>query len=150
MKIYGVINHGEFSATEEQARLEAHDLKQYKDGTLAVRMTQRYSQPRTQHQLGAHFGLALTFIIETFNDRGYDTSIIYKLELPTGIGVTKDLLKDFFYSACPIFDGNGDKITLGKASIEQTAKHFDDIRNYAASQWQIVIPEPNKDWKNDK
>jgi len=147
IKIYGVIQNGEFCAMPEQQRLEAHYLKEYKDGTLAERITRKFGQPKTKHQLGAHFGLALAIIIAEFDDRGYDTSFLYRIDKPTGIRIDKDLLKDYFYSVCPIFEA-GQRITLSKATSEQASKHFNDVRNWASSQWQIVIPEPDKERKH--
>ncbi|MFA5381938.1 MAG: hypothetical protein WC356_02145 [Candidatus Micrarchaeia archaeon] len=150
IKIYGVIANGEFQATPEQQRIETHYLQSFKDGTLVERIVKKYSQPKTQQQLGAYFGLALTMIVAEFNDRGYDTSYLLRIDTPTGIGITKYLLKDYLYSVCPIYNDNGERITLAKASIEQTAKHFDDVRSFCASQWGIVIPDPDKNFRNNK
>ena len=120
-------------------------LDSEKDGCLQWE-GKRARKPKSQEQLGAIFGLAIAMIIAEFNDLGMDTSYLLKTDKPTGIGVTADLLKEYFYAVCPIFDDDGKRVTLSKMSTKQAAEFFDAIRNYASSQWGIVIPDPDRNW----
>ena len=104
---------------------------------------------RSSEQLGAIFGLMLARAKCILEERGEDTSLIYNLAKPTGVAISVDNLKDYFYAATPLYDANGIRITLSKANTKEAAKFFDDVRNYMAGQWNIVIPDPNKNWKQD-
>ena len=85
--------------------------------------------------------------VTELDDRGYDTSFILNTPKPTGIGIDKNLLCDYFYNVCPIFNEDGKRITLSKMNIEQAMKFFGDVRNFLASQWSIVVPEPDPNWR---
>lgn len=129
-----------------------HDLEEFWVDARAGRYQceiKRLGKPKSQDQLGAIFGLAIAQIIAEFNDLGMDTSYLIKTDKPTGIGVTTDLLKEYLYAVCPIYGDSGGRITLSKANTSQAAKFFDDIRNYASSQWGIVIPDPNPKWREE-
>lgn len=104
---------------------------------------------KTNKQLGAIWGLIMAQAVIILDDRAFDTSFIYNLSKPTGIAIEKDDLCMFFYQACPIFNKAGVKITLSKAETDEAAKFFTDVRNFLASQWAIIIPDPNPNWKNE-
>lgn len=119
------------------------------DGTSVVKSITVPRGSKTENQLGAIFGLMLTQAEIILDDRGYDTSFLYNLPDPTGNAITKDALKIFFYNVCPIFNEDGVRITLSKANTKEAAKFFDDVRNYLATQWQIVVPEPDPNYKTN-
>jgi len=121
-----------------------------KDGTT-VKTSITVPRPgKSDLQLGAIWGLMLSQAVNELSDRGYDTSFIYNLPNPTGIEITKDDLCQYFYNACPIYNGVGHRITLSKSSTTEAAKFFEDVRNFLASQWSIVVENPDPDWKNKK
>jgi hypothetical protein len=104
----------------------------------------RSKKDKTQNQLASIFGLAIKMIIQEFNNEGIDTSYLIKSEKPTGIEVSIELLKEYLYCVCPTFNENGKRITLSKMNTKQASVFFDSIRNYAASNWNIYIPEPER------
>ena len=120
-----------------------------KDGAIVKSSLIVPREDKSNAQLGAIWGLMLSQAVNILEERGYDTSFIYNLRQPTGIGITKDDLCKFFYTACPIRNEDGKVITLSKANTVQAAKFFDDVRNWMAGQWAIVIADPNPDWAND-
>ena len=108
-------------------------------------------RPRKSHQqVKAIFGLALKLVVAEFNDRGWDTSMLFKCPNPTGIGITADLLKMYLYSVCPIFNDHGDAITLSDedCTTDRAAKFLTDIQAWSASQWTIYIPDPDPNWRS--
>lgn len=110
-------------------------------------------RPRKSHQqVKVLFGYALKIIKTEFDDRGLDTSFLFKDVEPTGIGVTIDLLKIYFYSRCPIFSDTGTAITLSHedCTSEKASKFLTDIMAWAASQWLIYIPDPDPNWKDNR
>ena len=146
MRIFGTIIGGKFCCMPEQARIEEHYLKAYKDGTLAYRETGKFTQNKTHQQVKAYWGLAMTTIEQAFADNGWDTSYLLRLDHETGIACDKDLIYEYLCNVCPVYE-QGKRITLSKMSIEQAIKFFDDCRAFASSQWGIYVPEPDPRYK---
>jgi len=108
-------------------------------------------KPKSKNQLGAHFGLMIASAIEQANDMGMDTSSflreMVKDDLPTGVGLTANFLKEIFYFLCPMYDEDGKRVTLSRANTVQASKHLKDCCNLLASRG-IYIPEPDPEWRN--
>ena len=119
-----------------------------KDGSEVEESLSVKRPSKTQSQLGAIWGLLMSQAVSELEDRGYDTSFIYNLPKPTGNAITKEDLCKYFYAACPIYSA-GKIVTLSKANTIQASKFFEDVRNWMASQWSIVIPDPNPNFKKD-
>lgn len=106
-------------------------------------------KPKSQKQLGAIFGLLIKDAIAQANDMGLDTSSflneMVREDLPTGLGLTSDLLKELLYCLCPIMRDDR-RITLSKASTIEAAKFFEDARNVLAAHG-IFINEPDPNWR---
>jgi len=117
-----------------------------RDGRYEVE-AKRSRKDKSQDQLGAIFGLALNTIKAEFDDRGWDTSYLLKIDLPTGNEITIDFLKEYFYATCGVYNEKG-LVRLSKSNTKQAAQFFENIRNFASSQWGIYIPEPNPNWRN--
>mgnify|MGYP003133112225 CR=1 FL=1 len=83
------------------------------------------------------------------NDMGLDTSSflneMVREDLPTGLGLTSDLLKELLYCLCPIMRDDR-RITLSKASTIEAAKFFEDARNVLAAHG-IFLNEPDPNWR---
>jgi hypothetical protein len=109
----------------------------------------RFIKDKTGQQLKAHFGLMIANAIEQANDMGLDTSSflkeMVKSDLPSGIGLTVDFLKEIFYALCPMYRA-GKRITLSKATTIEASKHFEDCCKLLAAHG-IYVPEPDKNWK---
>ena len=146
MKFIGTKQDGQLVHAPSIAEEKRKYWERVPEGAIVESSLTVKRRDKTTNQLGAIWGLMLSQAVSELDDRGYDTSFIYNLFNPTGIGITKDDLCHFFYQACPIYN-DGERITLSKSNTEQAAKFFNDARNYMASQWGINIPEPNQDWK---
>ena len=146
MKFSGLIQKGKLALSKEQKTLRQQFLNTL-EGKPFVEEIKRYRQKKSNKQLGAWFGLFAKRVLAEFEDRGYDTSYIFKLDKPTGIPISTNVLKDYMYSVCPSYDDNSKRITIRDMDTLQMAKYFDECRNFAASQWSIYVPEPQKDWK---
>lgn len=136
--------------TQSQKLLREHYLTSIKEDTRIIETIVRDTKPKTYAQVKTIFGLAIAQIIAAFDDRGWDSSMLLNMPQPTGVAVSQGLLKEFLYAVCPIYDDNDKLITLSKSDTRQASFFFDDIRNYAASQWNIYIAEPNPNWKEEK
>ena len=102
---------------------------------------------RSSEQLGAIFGLMLARAKCILEERGEDSSLIYNLAKPTGVAISVDNLKEYFYAACPMHNEEGIRVRLSKANTKEAAKFFDDVVSYLASQFSIYIPEPDPNWR---
>lgn len=138
---------GKFVAPAPIAEQARKYWDRIKEGSVVIKSLSVPHKDKSNKQLGAIWGLLLTTAVIELEDMGYDTSFIYNLPNPTGIAITKDDLCMYFYAACPIYNENGKQISLSKANIAEAAKFFDDVRNLMASQWGIIIPEPDPNWK---
>ena len=123
-------------------------LESLENGTAVKETITKQTRPKSQQQLGAHFGLALQRIIEAFNDMGWDSSMILNLPKPTGTGTTKGMLQEFFYALFPVFDEGGKRKTMRDFSTAEESKFYEQINSFASSQWGIYIPDPNLNWKD--
>lgn len=129
----------------------AQSRKQYlatlKAGTNVIDTVKVVRRRKTWKQCKTIFGQALKQIENQFEEWGYDTSYLYKwIDTPTGVAISKDNLIDLFYNLFPIYR-DGARITLSKMTTIEASTFYEKIRNYVASQWSIVIPEPDPNWK---
>ena len=150
MEFYGIIKDGKITLSNIQKELRQQYLTSLKDGTLIKETLTKTAKDKTYQQVKTIFGLVITTIINEFNDRGWDSSILLNTEKPTGIATSKGLLKEFFYSVCPIEDDEGNITTLSKATIEQAMKFINNTRDWVASQWGIYVPDPDPNWREIK
>ncbi len=150
MQFFGIIKQHKIMLTQSQKLLHAQFLGTLKNDCRIFMTITRDTKPKTWSQVKTIFGLAIAQIVADFESRGWDSSMLLNLEKPTGVPVSAGLLKEFLYAVCPIYDDNDKLITLSKADTRQAAFFFDDIRNFAASQWSLYIPEPNPNWKEEK
>lgn len=147
MEFHGTIRNGQIQLPDVQSELRDGFLSSLKDGQLVKLTIVKTDTSKTHQQIKAIFGLAMARICDEFDDRGWDSSVILGNKIPTGVAVSKGLLKEYLYIVCPICDDEGNRITLGRpCSIPQAAKFFEDIRAWSASQWQIDIPNPDPNW----
>jgi hypothetical protein len=119
------------------------------NGKQVVETITLWRPGKSHQQVKAIFGLAIGTIKREFDDRGWDTSILLRTDTPTGIAVSDMLIKEYLYAACPIFDDHGDAITLSHKDCDtsRAAKFLMDIQAFAATQWNIYIPDPDKSWR---
>lgn len=129
-----------------QRELLMRYLSTLKDGVLLSVRVGREKRPRSNKQLAIIFGLLLARVKQFFGDSGWDTSYIFRIDRPTGVDVSIEQLKDYFYALYPMVDDEGKRHTLSSASTEQAAKFFDDIRNHVAT-WGIQVPDPDPEWR---
>jgi hypothetical protein len=150
MNFIGTIQKGEFVPAGRQSELRKRFLSSMKDGTVVKEGLVKQTLPKTYQQCKTHFGLALAMIVEGFNDLGWDCSVLLNLPNPTGIGINKDMLQQYFYALFPIFDESGKQTTLSGMTTIQASNFFDQIRNWTASQWGFSIPDPDPNWRKEK
>ena len=146
---YSQIINGESEMDDKNCLILENFLDGQPDGCIE-HTARRAVKPKSQKQLGAHFGLMMAQAIAQANDNGMDTSSFLKElvtdDLPSGIGLTTNFLKEIFYCLCPMFDDKGKRITLSKSSTVQASKHLEDCTKILAAHG-IYIDSPDPNWK---
>lgn len=149
MKIYGTIINRDFVASPEQDRLEKHYFASLKNGTLITKEYKKFRQSKTWKQVKVIWGLAMTTIAQHFEDNGWDTSKLLRIDHETGNKCSPEQIYEYLCEVCPIYE-DGQRITLSKMSIEQAGEFYNACRNFAASNWFVEIPKADINWKNKK
>jgi len=149
-EFHGIIKNGRFELSLTQLQQRQSYLKNLTDDTRVIETLRKEGKSKSWEQVKTHFGFALMRIVEEMESRGWDSSIIYNLPKSTGVPVSKDMLHLFFYVMFPIYNDAGERITMSHNdwTSKNSCELFDNVRNFAASQWSIYIPEPDKNWKD--
>lgn len=148
LELHGQAEQGKLRLRREQYNLRREFLLK-NEGKPVVEILKKEVKKRSYEQLKAHFGLALQTIVDEFEERGWDSSFIYNMEKPTGVPVNKAMLQQYFYALYPTTNEKGEYITLSNDDFTtvKEMEFFDAIRNHAASQWSIHIPDPDPLYK---
>jgi len=151
LELHGQSKDGKFVMSKAQYALK-QDFLRKNEGKNVVEILKKEVKQRSYEQLKAHFGLALQNIVDTFDERGWDSSFIYNMEKPTGVPVNKAMLQQYFYALYPTINEKGEFITLSHEDFTtvKEMEFFDAIRNHASSQWSIYIPDPDQSWRQNE
>lgn len=119
-------------------------LRRLKNGTQVVEDLTRVGKPGSYQQLKTIFGLAIATILYVFDERGMDLQTFLRSEdVPAGLPVTKDIMKDYLYAVAGYVGDSGEAKTLSRMDTVERSRFFENIRRHAASAWSIQIPDPN-------
>lgn len=143
MESIALIKNGKLCYAPDQLKARRDYLKSL-EGQMVRETIAKYYQPKSNQQLKAWWGLFAKMVKAEFDYQGIDTSYLLKLDNPTGIPVSTELLKEYLYGVCPCYQ-DGKRVTMRDMDTKQMATFFEECRNFAASQWHIVVPEPRKD-----
>ncbi len=114
-------------------------LRTLKEGTVLV-VDMRIKRPEKSHQqVKAHFGLCVTMVRERMIELGYGV-----FNCPP----SKDMVHEILTKACMGVGDHGKSIRMSSPEMTtaRMAKVFENIRDFAATELQLVIPDPNPDW----
>lgn len=125
-------------------------MSKIKDGTAVVISVKRVSKGKSSAQLRYYFGLVVRTILEAFEDRGWDVSTFCPhLPLRPGAKVSVHMLQDMLYAAAgDVGENGGEKKTLSQMSSAEATEFIERVRDFAATVWDIVVPDPDIFWRN--
>lgn len=142
MDFHGSINEKkQIQFPNTQITLRQQWLNSLKPGTNVIETIKRVQRGKTWKQCKTVFGLAFMMIVNEFEVRGWDCSMLLNLPEPTGVSIDKDMLLMFFYALFPVYEDDR-RITLSKMNTVQAADFYNKIQDWSASQWSIIIPDP--------
>ena len=149
MEFHGYTSNGKLMLSTAQQIMRANFLESM--GTCnATETITRVSKPKTHQQVKMHFGLVISMIKYTFDERGIDLAcLIPGVKIPPGQPVPKDVIQRILYACCNDVGDEGERKTLSKMNTIEASRFFEACRNYAARMWHIQIPEPDINWKDN-
>ena len=142
MDFIGKIKDGIFILSSEQAG-QRKALLASKEGKIIKETIVEFRQNKSDKQLNAWWGVFASTVKEEFDDRGWDSSYLFNLASPTGIEISRELLKEYMYAVCPVYDGDK-RVTISKMNTAQMAQFFSMCQAWAATQWHIIVPDPQR------
>jgi len=150
MKFIGTKRDGKLVYPPVIAEKKRRYWERVPDGAVVESSLKQPRKNKSHDQVEMIWGLLMGKAVIELDDRGYDTSFLYNLPDPTGIKIEEEDLCRFFYQVCPIYNEDGQRITLSKTDTKQASDFFEKVRSWMASQWQIDIPDPDPNWKAKK
>lgn len=133
--------------------LLAEDRRRYlasrKDGSRGMESLTAESRDKSYSQVKMIFGLIVATIKLHCEEHGRGSDLFLKLRNPSPNPPSVGLIKEYLYATCPIFDDDGQRITLGnsKCTMAKAAKFITETMAISATELSIYIPEPNPNWK---
>jgi hypothetical protein len=146
----GIFRQGQFHLPPILAEERRKYLASRKDGTHGTETFTEESRDKSWSQVKTVFGLIIATVRQQCEETGLDSSSFLRQSKPSGRPPSIPLLKEYFYENCPIFNDEGQRITLSKANMAQTAKFITDCLAHSATELSIFIPDPNPLWREEK
>lgn len=140
MKFHGTIQNGNetFPPIVEESRRQY--LSSLKNGTSIVEEIKPIRPHKTYQQVKCHWGLVMQRAKAGLDEQGYDVM---------GVPLSQDMIQQILYRYCGGVGENGENKTLSKMNIDEASRFFENCRTFL-SQFGIVIPEPDKNWRQKK
>lgn len=147
MEIHGRIKGGQIVLSPAMAAMRDNYTRKLKDDT-PVRITLlRIAKNKTIQQLRCHWGLVVGTIRNQFRERGMDlATMLGSPTIPDGLEVPSEVIQAVLYACCNDVGDDGERKTLSKMNTVEASRFFDKCRNYAASAWDVQIPDPDPFW----
>ena len=94
--------------------------------------------PKSHEQVKCHFGLVVMLIRQKMIDLGWAIC---------AVAPNANMVHDILKKACGGVGDGGECLGLSEMTTAQASQYFENCRDWAANELQLVIPEPNKDWR---
>ncbi len=145
----GVIQHGQFQLPPLLAEDRRNYLASCKDGTQVTETLIKESRNKSHSQVKVVFGLIVATIKQQCEEHGYGSDLFLRLRNPSPNPPSVELIKEYLYVTCPIFDDDGQRITLSnpKCTMAKAAKFITEAMAISATELSIFIPEPDSRWR---
>ena len=140
LDLIGKVIDGHLKYPPNAEELYMRTLSESEGKLLRVRIS-RSGPIKTHKQLGAYFGLAVASIREAMIDRGWSIC---------GVAPNQQMIHEILSQSCGGVGMNGQVKRVSQMSIEEMAQFFDNVRDWAAQELHVVIPDPRPDWKDKK
>jgi hypothetical protein len=110
------------------------------EGKRVIETIRREGKAKSWSQVKAHWGLAVEMIRQRMIEKGWGIC---------GIAPNKDMIHDILTKACGGVGEMGAVVRLSEMTTSQAAAYFENVRDWAATQLNLVIPNPDPNWKGE-
>ena len=138
IELHGQVKNGEFILPPMQLELRKRLLVSM-EGKRAVETLRKEGKSKSWSQVKTHFGLAVEMIRERMIDLGWDIC---------GIAPNKDMIHDILTKTCFGVGELGATIRLSEQTSAQNVQALENIRDWASTQLNLNIPDPDPNWKD--
>ena len=138
LKLHGTSKNGELWLPNPQRELLARYLTSL-DGCPVTMSLVKGGSSKSWSQVKVHFGLAVEMIRQRMIDEGWDIM---------GIAPNKQMIHDILSKCCGGVGPLGANVRLSEMDTKQCSQFFENIRDWAAKNLHVVIPDPDPNWKS--
>ena len=94
---------------------------------------------KSHKQVKTHFGLTITIIREAMIDKGWAIC---------GVAPNKTMIHEILLKCCGGVGELGSMKRFSEMTTTEAKQFFENIRDWAANELHIVIPDPDPNWKD--
>ena len=99
----------------------------------------RVGKNKTHKQCKMHFGLAVAMIRAEMIDKGWAIC---------GVAPNKTMIHEILLKCCGGVGELGSMKRFSEMTTTEAKQFFENIRDWAANELHIVIPDPDQNWKD--
>jgi hypothetical protein len=137
LETIGVAKSGRYVLAPKEEELYTNWLIDC-DGKFVKAKWTRVGKPKTDKQLATHFALATAKVRQAMIDQGQ--SIL-------GVTPNKVMVHEMLSMSCGGVGPLGEMKRLSQMTSSEAHNFFENIRDWAAKNLHIVIPDPDPRWK---
>ncbi len=137
LELIGVAQNGRWILPPDAEQLYTRLLIECEGNFVRGRLS-RVGKSKSNQQVKTHFGLAVAMIRQAMIDKGWSIC---------GIAPNKQMIHEILLKSCGGVGELGQSKRLSEMTTTEAAQFFENIRDWAATQLGIVIPDPNPNWR---
>lgn len=134
---YGQAMAGELRLQRGQSELRRQLLLSM-EGKPVKETLSKVGKAKSWSQVKTHWGLAVEMIRQAMIDKGWAIC---------GVAPNKNMIHDILTKACGGVGDLGEVVRLSEMTTAHACQYFENIRDWAATQLNIVIPDPDPNWR---
>jgi hypothetical protein len=138
LEIIGLAKEGRLMFQPNSAQLYTRWLLDSENSFVKCRLT-RVGKSKTHKQCKTHFGLAVAIIREAMADKGWAIC---------GVTPNKEMIHEILLKSCGGVGPLGAMKRLSEMTTKEASQFFENIRDWAATQLGVYIPDPDINWKD--
>ncbi len=135
---YGLPMGGELRLQPGQSELRRQWLLSMEGKPVRETLTGA-GKPKSWSQVKCHWGLAVEMIRQKMIHEGWGVC---------GVAPNKQMIQEILTKACGGVGELGSIVRLSEMTTANAAQYFENIRDWAATQLNICIPDPDPNWRD--
>jgi hypothetical protein len=136
-EFHGQVMGGELRLQSGQSELRQQLLASM-EGKRVIETIRREGKSKSWPQVKCHWALAVERVRQAMIDKGWSIC---------GVAPNKDMVHDILTKACGGVGELGEVVRLSEMTPANASQYFENIRDWAATQLNLVIPDPDPNWR---